>query len=188
MKFLRVLIISFASLAEKKLISFPFKLPDGKFITWFDPDKFEKIINNLLSNAFKFTPEGGEVKCKVKLPGQEKELMEVIVSDTGIGIPSNEINNVFDRFHQVKSSSYNGSGGVGIGLALTKELVELLHGEIDVRSKLGFYLYSPFEPLDAVYQRYGILFKISDRVFTGINMKAHRHVADFLDLRTGITF
>ncbi|MBE9511450.1 MAG: tetratricopeptide repeat protein [Bacteroidetes bacterium] len=136
-KFLRVLIISFASIAEKKLISFPYKLPDGKFITWFDPDKFEKIITNLLSNAFKFTSEGGEVKCEVKLPEQENELMEVIVSDTGIGIPSNEIDNVFDRFHQVKSSNYNRVGGTGIGLALTKELVELLHGKIDVRSKLG---------------------------------------------------
>ncbi|MCK4819987.1 response regulator, partial [bacterium] len=136
-KFLRVLIISFASIAEKKLISFPYKLPDGKFITWFDPDKFEKIITNLLSNAFKFTSEGGEVKCEVILPEQENELMEVIVSDTGIGIPLNEIDNVFDRFHQVKSSNYIGSGGTGIGLALTKELVELLHGVIDVRSKLG---------------------------------------------------
>jgi len=136
-KFLRVLIISFASLAEKKLISFPYKLPDGKFITWFDPDKFEKIITNILSNAFKFTSEGGEVKCEVILHEQENELMEMIVSDTGIGIPSNEINNVFDRFHQVKSSDYKESGGTGIGLALTKELVELLHGEIDVRSKLG---------------------------------------------------
>lgn len=136
-KFFRVLIISFASLAERNLISFPYKLPDGKFITWFDPDKFEKIIINILSNAFKFTPEGGEVKCEVKLPEQEKELMEVTISDTGIGIPSEEINNVFDRFHQVKSNAYSGSGGAGIGLALTKELVELLHGEIDIRSKLG---------------------------------------------------
>lgn len=136
-KFLRVLIISFASIAEKKFISFPYKLPDGKFITWFDPDKFEKIITNLLSNAFKFTAEGGEVKCEVILPEQENEWMEVIVSDTGIGIPSNEIDNVFDRFHQVKNSNYTGSGGTGIGLALTKELVELLHGEIDVRSRLG---------------------------------------------------
>ena len=136
-KFLRVLIISFASLAEKKLISFPYILPEGKFVTWFDPDKFEKIITNLLSNAFKFTFEGGEVKCEVKLPEQENELMEVTVSDTGIGIPSDEIDNVFDRFHQVKSGNFNGSGGTGIGLALTKELVELLHGEIDIRSKLG---------------------------------------------------
>jgi len=136
-KFLRVLIISFASIAENKLISFPYKLPDGKFITWFDPDKFEKIITNLLSNAFKFTTEGGEVKCEVKLPDQEKDFMELTVSDTGIGIPSSETKNVFDRFHQVKSSSFSGSGGAGIGLALTKELVELLHGEIDIRSKLG---------------------------------------------------
>jgi len=136
-KFIRVLIISFASLAEKRLISFPYNLPEGKLITWFDPDKFEKIITNLLSNAFKFTSEGGEVKCEVILPEQENEMMEVIVSDTGIGIPSNEIENVFDRFHQVESANFNGSGGTGIGLALTKELVELLHGEIDVRSKLG---------------------------------------------------
>ena len=136
-KFLRILIISFASIAEKKLLSFPYILPEGKFVTWFDPDKFEKIITNLLSNAFKFTTEGGEVKCEVILPEQENELMEVIVSDTGIGIPPNEIDYVFDRFHQIESSKYDDGGGTGIGLALTKELVELLHGEIDVRSKLG---------------------------------------------------
>ena len=65
---------------------------------------------------------------------------------------------------------------------------ELLLGRFIFSQQLGFYIYSPFEPLDAVYQRYGILFKISDRIFTGINIKAHRHVADFLDLRAGITF
>lgn len=65
---------------------------------------------------------------------------------------------------------------------------ELLLGRFIFSQQLGFYLYSPYEPLDPVYQRYGIFFKISDRVFTGINIKAHRHVADFLDFRTGITF
>jgi len=65
---------------------------------------------------------------------------------------------------------------------------ELLLGRFIFSQQMGFYFYSPFEPLDAVYQRYGISFKISDQVFTGINIKAHRHVADFLDLRTGITF
>lgn len=65
---------------------------------------------------------------------------------------------------------------------------ELLLGRFIFSQQLGFYLYSPYEPLDAVYQRYGISYKISDRIFTGINIKAHRHVADFLDIRTGITF
>lgn len=65
---------------------------------------------------------------------------------------------------------------------------ELLLGHFIFSQQLGFYFYSPFKPLDAVYQRYGIVYKISDRIFTGINIKAHRHTADFLDMRIGMNF
>ncbi|GAH83412.1 unnamed protein product, partial [marine sediment metagenome] len=131
-KFLRVSILSFASLAEKKKINFIHKLPDGKFTTWYDPDKLEKILNNLLSNAFKFTPEGGEVKCEVKLPDPGKNLVEMLVQDTGKGIPAEQLDKIFNRFHQVEGSYDPESAGTGIGLSLTKELVNLLHGDIKV--------------------------------------------------------
>jgi len=136
-KFLRVSILSFASLAEKKKINFIHKLPDGKFTTWYDPDKLEKILNNLLSNAFKFTPEGGEVKCEVKLPDPGKNLVEMLVQDTGKGIPAEQLDKIFNRFHQVEGSYDPESAGTGIGLSLTKELVNLLHGDIKVESELG---------------------------------------------------
>lgn len=136
-KFLRVSILSFASLAEKKKINFIHKLPDEKLTTWYDPDKLEKILNNLLSNAFKFTPEGGEVKCEVKLPDPGKNLVEILVQDTGKGIPADQLDRIFNRFHQVEGSHEPKSTGTGIGLSLTKELVNLLHGGIKVESELG---------------------------------------------------
>ncbi|MCK4345541.1 MAG: tetratricopeptide repeat protein [Bacteroidales bacterium] len=136
-RFLRVSILSFASLAEKKKINFIHKFPDEKLTTWYDPDKLEKILDNLLSNAFKFTPKGGEVKCEVKLPGPEMNLVEILVKDTGKGIPADQLDKVFDRFHQVKGSYEQESVGTGIGLSLTKELVNLLHGDIKVESELS---------------------------------------------------
>jgi len=136
-KFLRVSILSFASLAEQKKINFIHKLPDEKLTTWYDPDKLEKILDNLLSNAFKFTPEGGDVKCEVKLPGHGKNLVEILVQDTGKGIPADQLDKIFNRFHQVEGSHEPESIGTGIGLSLTKELVDLLHGDIKVESELG---------------------------------------------------
>jgi len=136
-KFLRVSILSFASLAEQKKINFIHKLPDEKLTTWYDPDKLGKILDNLLSNAFKFTPDGGDVKCEVKLPGHEKNLVEILVQDTGKGIPADQPDKIFNRFHQVEGSHEPESVGTGIGLSLTKELVDLLHGDIKVESELG---------------------------------------------------
>jgi signal transduction histidine kinase len=95
---LRVLVLSFSSLAEQKHIKFEYEIPDQPCTTWFDPDKLEKIINNLLSNAFKFTPENGIVKVVARLFTDNKitplppsshanPVLELTVEDTGKGIP-----------------------------------------------------------------------------------------------------
>ncbi|WP_159579789.1 hybrid sensor histidine kinase/response regulator transcription factor [Marinoscillum sp. 108] len=143
--FLRPLFASFSSLAQSKHITFRSIVPEESFEMLFDADKLEKIISNLLFNAFKFTPEGGEVsvsitkdtKRSVKSRGGEKEYIEIVVKDTGQGIPGDQLETIFDRFYQVDDSHKRAFEGTGIGLALTKELVDLHHGKIAVKSKPG---------------------------------------------------
>jgi len=141
-KAMRVMILSFASLAEKKKIDFSYQLPGKKLVTWFDPDKLEKILNNLISNAFKFTPERRAVKVEVRLdqqherPSQPARLL-ITVEDSGKGIPDDQLEKIFDRFHQVEEAKEFETVGTGIGLALTKELVEVMHGKISVESQVG---------------------------------------------------
>jgi len=101
----------------------------------FDSDAWEKITYNLLSNAIKFTPDGGQVTVR----GQylSDDWFEVRVTDTGVGIPADQVARVFERFHQVNSSSTRAYGGTGIGLALVKELTEWLGGNVALESIEG---------------------------------------------------
>lgn len=99
-----------------------------------DKDKYEKILLNLLSNAIKFTPEGKKIIVTIK---SEKEYFYLSVKDFGIGIPSDKINSIFDRFSQLNSSLTRRAEGTGIGLALVKKIIELMNGEIEVISELG---------------------------------------------------
>ena len=131
---LKGLVLSFTSLAERKRIILKFDSKEEIINVYIDRDKIEKIINNILSNAFKFTPEGGEIDVKVL---RLKSAVEIIVTDTGKGIPKERIGIIFDRFYQVDGSSTREGEGTGIGLALTKELVELHKGIISVESQEG---------------------------------------------------
>lgn len=132
------LINAFETLAIQNNISFKFENKSGNTDCWVDRDKFEKIINNLLSNAFKFTPNGGSVNVLINNSYlDKKEYLEIAVSDTGVGIPSEKLNKIFDRFFQVDDSSQRSYGGSGIGLALVKELVELHKWKIFVQSDEG---------------------------------------------------
>lgn len=90
------------------------------------------ILSNLISNAFKFTPEGGEIK--ITISSSQSTTLSVKISDTGIGIPKEEMDAIFDRFHQVDMRLKRGYEGSGIGLSLVKELVTLQNGEIYVDS------------------------------------------------------
>lgn len=135
---LKGLVYSFDSLAQQKNISLKFQNNSDIKTLLIDRDKLEKIINNLLSNALKFTPAGGNVIVSADdIKSDEKDFIGVKVSDTGIGIPEHKLNNIFDRFYQVDDSSQRNYGGSGIGLALVKELVDLHKWEITVCSSVG---------------------------------------------------
>ena len=139
--FLRLIISSFQSLAESRAIQFVVEIEDYENELCFDPDKLEKIVVNLLSNAFKFTPNGGKVvfHASYYLEKGIDGIMwsKLVVMDNGIGIKPDQVEKVFDRFYQVDDKDNWKFEGSGIGLSLTRELVELLHGTITVQSKPG---------------------------------------------------
>jgi DNA-binding NarL/FixJ family response regulator/two-component sensor histidine kinase len=132
---------SFGSLAETKNITFTTVFPDNPVFLYSDKDKILRIVNNLLSNAFKFTESGGTVQLIVKFPytqkqpaEQKNDMVYIGVKDTGIGISENDLPYIFDRFRQVDGSVNRKYGGTGIGLALVKEYTTLLNGKLDVQS------------------------------------------------------
>ncbi len=125
---------SFLTLAERKKVTFKIKSNQDEILVYLDRDKIDKILSNVLSNAFKFTPEGGEIDVQVN---RNEGNAEIVISDTGTGIPKSQIDKIFDRFYQVDSSHTREHEGTGIGLALTKELVELHKGRIEVESEEG---------------------------------------------------
>lgn len=132
--------VSFSSLAESKGIQYRFHLPATDSSEWFDADKLEKVINNLLSNAFKFTEEGGKVMLEMKqITGyhEQENILEIIVSDTGHGIAIGDQEKIFDRFYQAEVHLKKEVGGTGIGLALVHDLVILMHGKISLQSEPG---------------------------------------------------
>ena len=133
----------FVVLAEKKGISLKWKFSPILPEFYYDKDKVEKITYNLLSNAIKFTHEGG-VEIRLSVPsfssndasGKEQQFC-LEVQDGGIGIVKEQLPHIFDRFYQADSSTTRQGEGTGIGLALTKELVELMEGNIAVKSEIG---------------------------------------------------
>jgi len=127
-------VLSFSSLAERKKIKLNINSVDEILKAYVDTDKVEKIINNLLSNAFKFTPEGGKIDFAVE---KLSNYAEIRITDNGIGIAKERLEKIFDRFYQVDGSRTRESEGTGIGLALTKELVELHKGKLEVESEYG---------------------------------------------------
>lgn len=123
----------FDELAIRKRIEYLIVLP-REMIGWFDQDKIEKILFNLLSNAFKYTPDGGKIRLQVELP--EEEQIKISLSNTGKGIPKQKLNRLFERFfittdqEQADPDQFR----TGIGLAYTKSLVNTLNGTLEVES------------------------------------------------------
>ena len=102
-----------------------------------DPTRLGQIINNLVNNAVKFT-EQGIVSVNFKTFTAEKQYyLQISVADTGIGMTNEQIEKVFDKFTQADQSTTRKYGGTGLGMAITNQLVELLHGKIEVTSKLN---------------------------------------------------
>lgn len=125
----------FVPLAKKKAITFDVEVDGSPDDVWADPVQFEKVLSNLLSNAFKFTPGGGTIRVRVEDAGDR---VRVSVRDSGPGIPASDLPFVFDRFQQAKKSPALAQPGTGIGLALAREIVQLHGGEISVASEQGF--------------------------------------------------
>ncbi|TCS90397.1 tetratricopeptide repeat protein [Anseongella ginsenosidimutans] len=135
--FLKPVTAAYESLAQSREIRFDFKMEDDIDL-YIDPEKMEKILHNILSNAFKFTGKGGSITLSAGVSDfTQKQQAQVSIKDTGIGIAPQELSRIFDRFFQAGNGSAQQYKGTGIGLALTKELVTLHHGEIDVSSVSG---------------------------------------------------
>lgn len=126
-------VMSFFSLAETRRVRLTLHTPDEVPELLYDADKLEKIVVNLLSNAFKFTPPDGVIEASLAL---RDGMIEITVSDTGKGIPAEQLPKIFDRFYQVDSSETRGHEGSGIGLALVKEMTDFLGGKVDVESEV----------------------------------------------------
>jgi signal transduction histidine kinase/ligand-binding sensor domain-containing protein/AraC-like DNA-binding protein len=155
-EFLNDIFSSFKQLAEQENISFTFNCEACKTEQWFDREKIENILFNLLSNAFKYTHSKGKIRLSLMFKKTEelkkwislkektdKEVSEISsfaviqVTDTGTGIPPEQISNIFKRFYQINVPENIKRRGSGIGLSLTKELVAIHHGHISVESTMG---------------------------------------------------
>jgi signal transduction histidine kinase/DNA-binding response OmpR family regulator/ligand-binding sensor domain-containing protein len=136
--FLRYIVESFHSLAESQNKQLHFLSDIDALHVAYDAEKIRQVVTNLLSNALKFTPEKGNIYISVNeyaVTGSAQKIGLIIkVKDTGIGIPEDQVEHIFDRFYQSDNSHTRKAEGTGIGLALTKELVKLMEGEINVKS------------------------------------------------------
>ena len=134
--YLKYIVDSFYYFAERKDIQFQFDADVEKLVIDFDPEKLLRIVSNLLSNAIKFTPEGGRISLHVTSGAQN---LIIRVQDTGVGMSQDDLSNIFERYFQVlpENKASVGTEGTGIGLALAKQLTELLGWEISVESEKG---------------------------------------------------
>ncbi|MGZ5189863.1 MAG: ATP-binding protein, partial [Flavisolibacter sp.] len=138
-KFAQDISLSFTDIAEKKKIRFSFSSDIDSLEIYFDKDKIEKILFNLLSNAFKYTYDDGTVSIKLiynePLDNKTDGTLVIEVKDTGIGIPADKHEKIFERFFQTVVPESMVNQGTGIGLAITKEFVKLHNGIITVKSE-----------------------------------------------------
>ncbi|HYC84794.1 MAG TPA: two-component regulator propeller domain-containing protein [Chryseosolibacter sp.] len=137
-RFIEETVYSFSDLSEKKNIELSFHSSHKALETFFDQDKLEKILFNLLSNAFKFTPVSGKVSVHVDIEeSMEEKWLIMRVKDTGIGIPADKHERIFERFFQNAVPKSLVNQGSGIGLSITREFVRIHGGDIAVESTPG---------------------------------------------------
>lgn len=142
------IVSSFQDAAQKKGISLSLENSLTRSVMAFDKSQMSKIMNNLLSNAMKFTPEGGYVSMELSQVSEDgRDLLRIDVSDTGTGIPKADLTHIFDRFYQSDNASM--STGSGIGLSLVKQYAEMHHGRVGVSSEVGKgTVFSVWIPMD----------------------------------------
>ncbi|MBN2357234.1 response regulator, partial [candidate division KSB1 bacterium] len=129
----------FRDSAKKHQIDYLFSSNPDRIEGWFDWEKVEEIVVNLLDNAFKFTPDRGKINVMVEQGRADKGggTVRICVTDTGMGVPEDKRNQIFDRFYHGKPGLHPNQVGSGLGLALSKRLAELHHGTITVQSDEG---------------------------------------------------
>ena len=136
-EFTELLTASFDSIAEQKQIEFVKNISGTDPLVGFDADKVEKIVSNILFNAFKFTGQNGRVSCSMHMDIDQDSKVIISVADTGRGIPAEEQSNIFSPFYQLKYDSEDNHPGTGLGLSLVNELVKLYEGTINLVSESG---------------------------------------------------
>lgn len=128
----------FSDHAARRHIDYTFESHPFCINSLFDCDKVEKIVYNLLSNAFKFTPDGGSIRLRIETDEQDAhDIIRLIVSDTGCGIAAEELPRIFDRFYQTDNRPHEQAEGSGIGLTLTRDYARLHGGDVEVESTPG---------------------------------------------------
>ncbi|MBM7601386.1 two-component system sensor histidine kinase VicK [Virgibacillus halotolerans] len=115
-------------------ITFQREIPKGNYTVWLDKDKMTQVLDNIISNAIKYSPEGGKIRLKVEA---KRYQLLVSVQDEGLGIAFDKLEKIFERFYRADKARTRNLGGTGLGLAITKELVEAHHGKIWANSKEG---------------------------------------------------
>ncbi len=126
----------FSPMMQNGKLQFSIDIPSNLPAIEADKNKFKQVLMNLLSNAVKFTPSGGKIHLQASY-NEEEETIKVSVMDTGRGIPLDQLEGIFQKFYQVDSGTNREFGGFGLGLSITKHIIELQRGEIWVESTLG---------------------------------------------------
>lgn len=131
--FAKEIFIAFNHQAQQRGISYEFVCREKPSGVWFDRNLFEKVLMNLLSNAFKFTPDGGKISLDIS---EKDDTVTLKVSDSGIGISECDLENIFNPFYRT-DDAHDGFEGSGVGLSLVKSIIELHHGDIYAESAKG---------------------------------------------------
>ena len=121
-------------MTKEQSVTFTRLLPKKEIFIDIDQDKITQVLDNIISNAMKYSPEGGEIKFYLK---ELEEKIQVIVTDEGVGIPKENLSYIFERFYRVDKARTRQLGGTGLGLAIAKEMIEAHGGEIWAESEDG---------------------------------------------------
>lgn len=130
--FIKEIYMSFYEYAATQQINYRFECPEQELKLWFDPVQLQKVIFNLISNAFKYTPKGGKINVSISSTNTQAHIS---IKDNGSGIPQEAVNKIFERFYQLENGANKFTLGTGIGLALSKGIIDLHHGNIHVKSE-----------------------------------------------------
>ena len=171
----------FSSLAGQRHIRLSMHLSPHPLLVSHDAEQLEKVLTNLLSNAFKFTPDGGEITLRAEpIISGNSTFIQLIVEDSGIGIAPDQAERVFERFYQGVAPRTDRQPGTGVGLSLAKEIIQLHNGMIRVESKPGsgarFVVLLPVVDVDMPFVGNLVLkTALPGRVFSAFNLQPDRH-------------